>query len=340
MNPFMKAVQAVAKPVAKAVKTIGRNKPEIMVGAGIVAVVGSFVWVAINAAKAPEKANEMVDKVQEIEEKYKEELKTVEGEQSTETLVKQSKELRKARFDGAVEMAKLFVPPAATMTAGLVLIFFGHRMRWKEVIVLSTEVKGLKEAFRFYRQNVIEKEGKEKDLEYLRGVVGEKEIQKIGQDECGNDILKKEKAPVIKERGFCPWRFEFSPTFFDAACWDIDTNVVRLQHIENKWNKYYETNRKYQKISMWDILNDLGAKWEAIEGSFPGCANYKEAEVFARNYGWGHDIRGDDRIDFGIYRAINDGALVGRGECVYIEFNCDGNLNKIENQYKKKYCMA
>ena len=339
MNPFMKAVQAVAKPVAKAVKTIGRNKPEIMVGAGIVAVVGSFVWVAVNATKTAELANETVDKVHDIEDAYDHE-KCQDDADVVALDAEEKKELRKARFDGAVEMAKLFVPPAATMTAGLVLIFFGHRMRWKEVIVLSTEVKGLKEAFKFYRQNVIEKEGKEKDLEYLRGVVGEKEIQKIGQDECGNDILKKEKVPVVKDGCFSPWRFEFSPTFFDAACLDIDTNVIRLQNVENKWNRYYDTSRKYQKISMWDILNDLGAKWEAIEGSFPGCANYREAEMFARNYGWGHDIRGDDRIDFGIYRAINDGALVGRGACVYIVFNCDGNLNKIENQYKKKYFMA
>ena len=338
MNPFMKAVQAVAKPVAKAVKTIGRNKPEIMVGAGIVAVVGSFVWVAVNATKTAEIANETVDKVHDIEDAYDHE-KSQDDADVVALDAEEKKELYKARFDGAVEMAKLFVPPAATMTAGLVLIFFGHRMRWKEVIVLSTEVKGLKEAFKFYRQNVIEKEGKEKDLEYLRGVVGEKEIQKIGQDECGNDVLKKEKVPVIKDH-FSPWRFEYSPAFFDTASGNVDTDVIRLKNIQDKWDKRYNTTWKYRKISMWDILNDLGAKWEAIEGSFPGCANYREAEVFARNYGWGHDIRGDGYIDLGIWRAINDGALVGRGECVYIEFNCDGNLNKIENQYKKKYCMA
>ena len=55
---------------------------------------------------------------------------------------------------------------------------------------------------------------------------------------------------------------------------------------------------------------------------------YRDWLTFLRNYGWkkGH---GDDFIDFGMYRAVNEPALFRISPEIFVEFNCAGNLQQM-----------
>ena len=73
MNPFKvvaKVGKKMTKPAAKALAKVSKKKPEIFVGAGLLMVVGSFVWVVAEAMKAPEAMTESSDKVKAVEDKF------------------------------------------------------------------------------------------------------------------------------------------------------------------------------------------------------------------------------------------------------------------------------
>ena len=321
----------IFKPAIKVCSKIKVNKPEVMMGAGVIMVIGSFVWIAINATKIPETANETAEKVSDIEDEYTCKLEETDDQHFDDLITQQRKDLRKARVDGIIRMGKLILPPTITMLVGVSLGVKGHMVRKKEVIVLTTAAKSLQETFKYYRKNVVEKEGKEADLNYLRGVKGETEVTEVGQDAQGNDILVKRKVPVVDEnRPRNPWRFEFSPTFFASASGIPDRDISKLIQVQEYFNHVYHGPKKFGKISNYEILEYLQPIWEAIDAD-------GTVEMFCRNYGYGHDVRGDDNIDLGVYRAINAPAISGTGDVVYIEFNSDGNLKNLKNKYLEKY---
>lgn len=322
------------RTVAKACRTIKTNKPEIFVGAGLTAIVVSFVWVAVEATKAPAVMTDSAEKVKDIEDKYaaEREKEDSQTEEELKTLAKaEKKELRTARIYGTLDMVRLFGWPALLLILGILLTTRGYNILKGRYILTSAALKGTEQMFRFYRDNVIETEGKEADQRYLRGIVGEKEVTTTVLDECGNEILKNEVLPVVKKNN--PWQFEYSPAYFRSASGIPDRDLTHLQQVEEYFNRIYGTVKKYDDISMFEILDYLNPIWEAIDPT-------GERRMFTRTQGWGHDAHGDDRIDLGVFRAANDAAIRGISEHVFIEMNCDGRLDTLKNQYKARYLLA
>jgi len=328
-----KAGRKAFKPVVKVCQKVKTSKPEIFVGIGVAAVAVSFVWVAVEAMKAPETMTETSEKVKDIEDKYaaEREKEDISQAETEELKKKEKKELRTARLDGTMKMVKLFGWPVLCLLLGIGLIIHGHHILVGRYALTSAALKGTEEMFQFYRNNVIEAEGKEADQRYMRGVVGEKEVDRIVLDECGNEVVKKEKIPVVKKNN--PWQFEYSPTFFRSASGDPNTDLTHLKIVEDYFNRVYSTYKKYEDISMFEVLEYLNPIWEAIDPD-------GQMRMFARTQGWGHDKRGDDRIDLGVYRAANEAAIKGTGDVVFLEMNCDGRLDTLKNQYKARYIQA
>jgi hypothetical protein len=99
-----------------------------------------------------------------------------------------------------------------------------------------------------------------------------------------------------------------------------------LKTAEDYWRHVYE-NRKETGVSMYDILTYLDYKFEVDKDGMTK-KQYRDWITFLRNHGW-KDGEGDDFVDFGLYRGINEPALQRKSDIVFIEFNCAGDLREM-----------
>lgn len=322
------------KPIAKVMVKASHNKPEIFAIAGGISVIASFVLAIRAGTKVKETMAVTADKVSAVEAKQKERRENeyhldedgkLIGEQNEVALVKlEKKELTQARAEGVWEVVKLFALPSGLLVMGLALITKGHVILKRRNIVLAGTLKGTQEMLKFYRENVIADQGKDADLKYMRGVLNDKEIESVVVDENGKETKVKQRVPVVR-RGKNPWRFEFSETFFNSWIDDVERNLFFLKCEQDWWNHEFDRNGE---VSMYEVLKHLGYKFE-VEKAGLTPKQYRERMTFLRNFGWRKGCGGDDYIDFGLYRAINEAAISRKSDVVYVEFNCDGDLGNL-----------
>lgn len=314
------------KPIAKVVVKASQNKPELMAIGGGIAVVTGFILAIRGGMKVNDAMAAGAAKVEAIEDKQKVELsaENLTEEQKTAIIKACGKELNRARAEGVWEVAKLFILPGGLLAVGLVLIGGGHRILQKRNVVLAGALKGSQEMLKFYRENVIADQGKEADEKYMHGIIGEKEIDAVETDKNGEKKVVKTKVPVVRNKKN-PWRFEFSETWFRS--WENDTewNLFFLKCAEDWWNRELDRNGE---VSMYEVLKYLQYRFD-IEKEGLSDKEYRDRMTFLRNYGWRKGCGGDDFVDFGLYRAINEPAIARKSDIVYIEFNCDGNLENL-----------
>lgn len=352
MGKIFQAVGKLVAPVTKVAKKV--KKPEALMGIGMALTGVSFVWVIVNSTKLPEVMSETADKVEQIRDRQKEledisqpvkvittvtdddgneigvQARVMTEEERNIELRDNRKELHKAQVNGVWQVTKKILPPTLTMILAELLKGKGMRVLRKENMALVTTVAGLEKFINYYRGNVVAAEGKEADQRYAKGIIGEKELSTIVQDKDGKEKIEKVKVPVVRDGN--PWRFEYSPTYFRSATGEVDRDIMHIKNVETYFNKKYGGVKKHGKISMYEVLEYLDPIWEAIDAD-------GTVETFCRNYGWGHKANGDDYIDLGVYRGINDAAIRGIGDTVFIECNSDGLLSEIKNQYKEKYLL-
>lgn len=338
MKPLAKITKKVTKipTVAKILTKASRNKPEIMAIGGGILVIWAFVDAVRGGMKMQLVMEETSQKVQAIEDKHQEELKQFAEEHPdgtpTELLVVQGAELKKARKEGTWRVARLFLPSGIKLIAGIILTGGGFRVLKTRYVVSAGAAEGYKKLLESYRKNVVDKEGKEADLKYLRGAVDGEEVETTVVDENGKEKKIKKHLPVVKEQKGNPWRFEFSDTYFDSYEEDTERNLFFLKCEEDWWN--HELDR-HEEISMYEILKHLGYRFEVLKAGCKNAQEYRDRMTFLRNYGWRKGC-GDGFIDFGLYRAINEAAIARKTDIVFIEFNCSGNLQNLsEKDYTK-----
>ena len=351
VNPIKAIAKAGVKaiePAAKVLRTVKARKPEVFVFTGVAMILTSFILVAYESTKAPEVMAQTAGKMQDLREKKEtlsaennsteivvdaagnQEIKILSPEEKDIRIAEIDKEIRGARIDGVWQVSKLYIPSIIILLIGFGFDLHGVKILRKENVALAATVSGLEKFINFYRGNVIADQGKEKDRQYARGIIGDKTVKDIVTDAEGNDKVEKKKLPVVKESKGNPWRFEYSPTYFRSATGNPDHDISHIKNIQDYWNHEYGGRRKHGFVSYFEVINYLDPIWEAIDPT-------GEIENFCREYGWGHDARGDDFIDLGVYRAINEAAVRGIGDVVYIEGNCDGRLRSLKNQYRGKY---
>lgn len=308
------------KPIAKAVAKVNKNKPEILAVGGGVAILVAFGWAIYEAINVKDIMDENNSEIEAIEQKYAEK-----PEEERAAVEKEHKrELKAVKMKGVWRVAKKFAGPTATLAAGMCMGAKSIKIFRARNIFLASVLKGREEFIKFYRNNVKEDLGEEADKKYARGVIGEKEVEEkvIGSD--GQEKTVKAKVPIVKEND-SPWRFEFCEDLFSTWQASVEKNLFML-HCEQEWWKHeFERNGE---VSMYEILKHLGYRFDVRrQGMTP--KQYREFMNFIRNYGWRKGSGGDEFIDFGIYRAINEPAVRGMSDVVWIEFNCDGDLNRI-----------
>ena len=320
------AMSKMARPMAKMAKKMRHCKPEIVMGAGAIAVTAAFVWGIFEARKLNDIASESEAKVEEVKEKH-EKIKTETPERYSEK--EEKKEVRKAKMEGIGKTAATVAGPVITFTGGMFLILKGHSILRGMYAIQGVALKAADETLRYYRRNVIEEQGIEADQRYMHGDL-EQTVKEVEVKENGETIETEKKVPKKSKngpKGNSRYRIIFSEDYFDSWVPDSDRNIFFLKSMQESWDNKYQRD-PYKEVSMYDILDDMRFKWETTDS---------EQRKFYRNMGWGHDRNGDGFITFNLYHPRNDAALRRKTDEVWMEFNCDGYLDTCENVYDKKY---
>lgn len=336
MNAIIKAVHKAGrsvlklKPVAKVAVKVSKNKPEIMAYTGGAMIIFSFVMAIVAGTKVNKEMELSAAEVEELEKKQAEQLSVdnLTEEQKSAIIKACGKDLAKTRAKGVWRVTKLFILPGVGLVVGLTLFGGGFRILKKRNVVLGIAAEGYKKTLDFYRKNVIATEGEEADKKYMRGVVGEQSVTDIQKGEDGKEKKTTKKVQVVKDNKDHqnPWRFMFNDIYFRSYEDDPDRNLFFLKCAQDWWKHQYE-ERGEDGISMYDILFYLGYNFEVDKDGMTR-EQYRDWITFLRNYGWRKGC-GDDFIDFGLYRAINEAAVKCQSDMIWIEFNTAGNLQEL-----------
>ena len=143
----------------RGLRCMAAHAPEILMGLGTVGVVTGTVVIAKQSLK-------LEDALQEIND-MQYELKAMKDQMDEKKYKKELLQIKKA---AALKVAKMYLPGAALVTAGMVCFFAAFGKVKKENGLLAASLAAANKAFEEYRQRVIEDQGQDKDREYLYGL--------------------------------------------------------------------------------------------------------------------------------------------------------------------------
>lgn len=301
--------------VTRSINRIGfkikKNSPEILIITGVIGTVAS----AVMACKATLKVNEVVDEAKENIDRIheaKEKGYTEAGE--VYDVEDSKKDLALVYAQTGLKFVKLYGPSVALGALSLTGIVSSHHILRKRNIGLAAAYAAVDKGFKDYRGRVIERFGKELDKE-LRHNIKAKEIEEIVVHEDGTEQVVKKTVNVVDAND----QSEFA-RFYDDGCTGWSKNPEHsLTYLINVQN--WATNRL--KAEGFLFLNEV---YEAL-----GIPKTQAGQVV----GWVYDEENpdvDNFVDFGldnIYRAKTRDFVNGYERVILLDFNVDGNVQKL-----------
>lgn len=319
---MLSAMKALPKVIrhggGKLIYKLGKNKPQILMGTGIVVTIGGFVWAIVNARKINEVMEDGASKVEDIQFRI-DEAKNPENEldekQKNTTLAVLEKDLRKAKADNILRMFLLMGLPMITFAGGMCLMIGGHVILFRRFGEVSTALATLQQTFERYRKMNIAEHGEECDRRYRYGIVGETEVETTMTDENGKEKKVQCKVPIVDpDKASSMYSFVFSEEFSSKCPKDPVNTISFLRSQEKYWNIWMQATGKPVTLAM--VLDDLGIELDPDDPT----------NDYILVAGWRPNGDGDNHIDFGIMRAVNKPTLDMQENIVMLNFNCDGNI--------------
>lgn len=279
-----------------------KHSPEILVISGIIGTVAS----AVMACKATTKVDSIIsetkdemDKIHTIAAQDREDYTQEDAKKDTVIVYTHT----------AVKFAKLYGPSLLLGAASIASILAGHNILRKRNAAIMAAYTAVDKGFKEYRNNVIERFGKDVDHE-LRHNIKAKEIETVVTDKDGN---KKTVTETVKAAD--PNKYSDFARVYDDGCkgWtkDPEQNLMFLKLQQSYANKRL-------KEEGYLFLNDV---YEML-----GFLKTSAGQVV----GWIYDEdipNGDNFVDFGIYNIDNPKAndfVNGYERSIVLDFNVDG----------------
>ena len=284
---------------------VSKHKPELLLAAGVVSILGGTVLACKATLKVPEH-------LEEREEAYAETAKEI-VESNPEV---ESKELTRAKtvsyLKMGVKIGKDYAPAVLLLGGGICMVISGHNTLRARLGALGAAYATLEQSYEKYRGRVIEDYGTDVDRKYRLGIrdVEFTEIQttKKGKEK---EVTKVEEA-----------------VHADGSDYSLYTRYFDEYNAPFTWNKSMEANFDFLRLTE-NIANEkfkrqgylfLNDVYEAL-----GFKKVSEGQLV----GWVKGA-GDDYIDFGIWEARNADCrdFVNHGwnqaNCFVLDFNVDG----------------
>ena len=266
-----------------------RHGPAVLTGAGIVGFTASAVLVG----RAVLRAQDTVDHIQ-VNRKH------IAEKEITEDYTKnaQAKEMGDLFIKGGAQVLKIYAPAIIVFSASTACILSAHGMMRRQQTALVAAYATLDAGFRAYRKRVEDELGKEKELDFYRGV---RRVE--SSDESGEVCVINEQDDSVPS-AYTAWFDETSPRWVKTS----EYNKVFLQSEQQYAN---DQLRAHGYVFLNDILSSLGLK------------KTQAGQVV----GWVLDGDGDGYVDFGIFDIGNPCArafINGEENVVLLDFNVDG----------------
>lgn len=284
-----------------------QNKPEIMLAVGLVGVIGATILACRATLKAKDVVEEHNERLEEIQENLNEEEKK-------ELPVEAKKDIRKVYLKTSLKLAKTYAPAIAVETAAFALLIKSNSVQRDRLAGLTAAYITVDQAFKKYRQAVIEELGEEKDLEFKTGLKKQK-IDAIVEDEEGNEKLKKEEGLVLPDGRYIS---EYAK-FFDESCPDWqkspENNLHFLRLQQAAANEKLKIQGHLFLNEVYDMIGLPRTKAGAVVGWLYPAERYNSLQL-------------NGFVDFGIYdmwaNAKRADFVNGYERNILLDFNVDG----------------
>jgi hypothetical protein len=284
-----------------------KNSPEILMTVGIAGLVCSTVLACKATLKAEGVINRHKDSVDKISEVWdKVEVGEISVEDYNET--DRRKDLVMTYSSTSVEFLKLYGPAIGLGIASIGCIIGSHNVMKRRNVALMAAYKAVDEAFKNYRQRVVEEHGEHTDYLYKNGLRAEV----ITETEIGEDGKKRkvDKMKIVDDAD--PNRLSQYARFFDEGCsqWSKtpEYNMMFLRAQQNYYNDMLKARGHVFLNEVYDALGITRSKAGAVVG-------------------WVLSKDSDNYIDFGIFDGTSRAARAfvnGDERSILLDFNVDG----------------
>ncbi len=302
--------ETVSRSFHKALFTVKKHSPAILITTGVVGVVAGSVM----ACKATLKVNDILAETKENVDKIHQAMNDTELVESGKyTEEDGKKDLVTVYAQTGVKFVKLYGPSVVVGGLGIASILASYRILNARNVAISAAYTLVDKGFKDYRKRVKERFGDRVDYE-LKNNIKAQIIETTETDENGNTVTETKEVDVI----FPPvGDYSVYSRFFDETStqWvrDAEYNLVFLRQSEKYAN---EKLRAQGYLLLNDVYEMLG-----IPKSKAGQA-----------VGWVYDKNnpvGDNYVDFGIndvHKANARNFVNGYEKSVLLDFNVDGNI--------------
>lgn len=287
-----------------------KHAPVILFALGTVGVVGA----AILACRATLRVSEVLDEVDANVEAAKE-LRDGKLEGYGEAEYK--KEVSKLYFAAGAKIARMYAPAVIVGAASIAALTGSHVMLNKRYAQAAAAYAALDAGFKQYRERVIAKLGKDKDLEFRHGI---QEMEIVEEGPNGPEIKTIKRADAKVPSIYARWFDEGSHAFEREGM----GNFLFLRAQQADWNRRLQQDGY---VMLNDVLYKLG---------IPRCP---EGQLV----GWVKDSdktgKGDGFIDFGIFQDDSEQArdfMNGSNKSVLLDFNVDGIVFELISKHEPR----
>lgn len=306
----------LTRSFGKVVLKIRSNAPEILMVTGAVSTFAGFIWGCVSSTKLEatvDRTKEKIDTIKEYAEQHPDEV--------TEREVK--KDIRKARTEGVVEVAKLYLPSIGLVGAGYTSMFASHGLLRRNEAMLASACAALQASYSAYRQRVVDAVGEEAEQKIRLGYE-EKTI--VEPDENNHPISRVEKeidpatlSEVSRYAVFFDGRSPYYRYITRKTVVGVDyipdteENFIFLKNVQNAMNNKLKT-RGYLFLN--EVYRALGLPC-TIEGQLVGW-------IFEKD-----NAQGDNKVDFGLFNTGREATrrfVEGIEDVVLLDFNVDGYI--------------
>lgn len=287
---FKTMSNALTSRVGRRILTVQKHSPRSLFVVGVV----GFAATIVLSCRATLKLDAILDASDK-------EIAEADREMLTET---PTQSVAAIRLRTAGKIAWLYTPAVGTAILSVAALTGSHVILSRRNVALTAAYSGLDKAYKAYRQKVIETIGEEQERE-LR--FSPESIEKKTINEKGEEVTTTEK--VVNPGKYSPY----------ARCFDA---------FSKRWSRTPEYNQMFlnsQQNWMNDLLRANGHVFLNEVYDALGFERTKEGQIV----GWVlNNPEGDNMIDFGIFKDLNDARrfINGYEDSIYLDFNVDGNI--------------
>lgn len=221
--------------------------------AGVVSVIAGV----ITACKSTLKVEEVVDNHKDQLDYVKQVPEEVNPVEDVDHEISKQ-DIAKVYLHTGLEFAKLYAIPVGLTVGGILMLTTATRKYKKRYLGAVAAYNGVAEAFKQYRQRVIDDQGADKDHEYLYGKGKKKTIEMKTCNENGDEVYSKGQAVII-ENGEKVILSDYAQFFARDISTQWDPNEYYNRTYISGRQKYFTTIlRDRGHVFLNEVLDALG----------------------------------------------------------------------------------